>query len=29
LPGSVNAVRLAMDKLVLPELGHMVREECR
>jgi molybdenum cofactor biosynthesis protein B len=29
LPGSVNAVRLAMDKLVLPELGHMVREACR
>jgi molybdenum cofactor biosynthesis protein B len=29
LPGSVNAVRLAMEKLVLPELGHMVREACR
>lgn len=29
LPGSVNAVRLAMDKLVLPELAHMVREACR
>ncbi len=26
LPGSPNAVRLAMDKLVLPELGHLVRE---
>lgn len=26
LPGSQNAVRLAMDKLVLPELGHLVRE---
>jgi molybdopterin adenylyltransferase len=26
LPGSVNAVRLAMETLVLPELGHMVRE---
>jgi molybdenum cofactor biosynthesis protein B len=29
LPGSENAVRLAMDKLVLPELGHMVREARR
>jgi molybdenum cofactor biosynthesis protein B len=29
LPGSVNAVRLAMDKLVLPELGHLVREARR
>lgn len=29
LPGSVNAVRLAMEKLVLPELGHMVREARR
>jgi molybdopterin adenylyltransferase len=26
LPGSEHAVRLAMDKLVLPELGHVVRE---
>lgn len=26
LPGSTNAVRLAMDKLILPELGHLVRE---
>lgn len=26
LPGSEKAVRLAMDKLVVPELGHMVRE---
>lgn len=25
LPGSPDAVRLALDKLVLPELGHMVR----
>ena len=24
MPGSTNAVRLAMDRLVLPELGHMV-----
>ncbi len=29
LPGSEAAVRLAMDKLVLPELGHMVREASR
>ncbi|WP_291983530.1 molybdenum cofactor biosynthesis protein B [Luteitalea sp.] len=29
LPGSVHAVRLAMDKLVLPELGHLVREARR
>ena len=26
LPGSENAVRLAMTKLILPELGHVVRE---
>ena len=26
LPGSEHAVRLAMDKLILPELGHLVRE---
>ncbi len=25
-PGSENAVRLAMEKLILPELGHLVRE---
>ena len=25
LPGSEHAVRLAMTKLVLPELGHLVR----
>ena len=29
LPGSEHAVRLAMTKLVLPELGHMVREVGR
>jgi molybdopterin adenylyltransferase len=29
LPGSEHAVRLAMTKLVLPELGHMVREARR
>ena len=26
LPGSENAVRLAMEKLILPEVGHVVRE---
>ena len=26
LPGSPNAVRLALDRLILPELGHAVRE---
>lgn len=26
LPGSTNAVRLAMEKLIVPELGHFVRE---
>ena len=26
LPGSENAVRLAMSRLILPELGHIVRE---
>jgi molybdenum cofactor biosynthesis protein B len=29
LPGSEPAVRLAMTKLVLPELGHLVREARR
>ena len=29
LPGSEAAVRLAMDKLILPELGHLVREATR
>ena len=29
VPGSENAVRLAMTKLVLPELGHLVREVSR
>ncbi len=29
LPGSENAVRLGMTKLVLPELGHLVRELSR
>ena len=26
IPGSEHAVRLAMEKLILPELGHIVRE---
>ncbi len=26
LPGSPNACRLALDKLIVPELGHLVRE---
>jgi molybdopterin adenylyltransferase len=26
LPGSPQAVRLAVDKLILPEIGHVVRE---
>jgi len=29
LPGSEAAVRLAMDKLLIPELGHLVREASR
>lgn len=29
IPGSVNAVRLAVTKLILPELGHLVREASR
>lgn len=29
LPGSLGAVTLAMDKLILPEIGHMVREATR
>ena len=29
LPGSENAVRLGMTKLILPELGHLVRELSR
>jgi molybdopterin biosynthesis enzyme MoaB len=26
LPGSPAAVRLAMEKLILPELGHVVQQ---
>jgi molybdenum cofactor biosynthesis protein B len=29
LPGSEHAVRLAMEKLLIPELGHLVREATR
>lgn len=29
IPGSEAAVRLAMEKLILPELGHLVREVNR
>jgi molybdenum cofactor biosynthesis protein B len=29
LPGSEAAVRLALEKLLLPELGHLVREASR
>jgi molybdenum cofactor biosynthesis protein B len=29
LPGSPQAAQLAMDKLILPELGHAVRELSR
>ncbi len=29
LPGSEAAVRLAMERLLLPELGHLVREAAR
>ena len=29
LPGSPNACRLALEKLILPELGHLLREASR
>ena len=29
MPGSPAAVQLAIDKLILPELGHLVREARR
>jgi molybdenum cofactor biosynthesis protein B len=29
LPGSEHAVRLAMTRLILPELGHLIREVSR
>jgi len=29
LPGSAGAVSLAMNKIILPEIGHLVREATR
>jgi len=29
LPGSLGAVKLAMEKIILPEIGHLVREATR
>jgi len=29
LPGSVGAVKLAMEQIILPEIGHLVREATR
>jgi molybdenum cofactor biosynthesis protein B len=29
MPGSTAAVRLAMEKLILPELGHLVSHATR
>ncbi len=29
LPGSLGAANLAMDKIIIPEIGHMVREATR
>ncbi len=29
LPGSLEATRLATDKIIIPEIGHMVREATR
>jgi molybdenum cofactor biosynthesis protein B len=29
LPGSVKAVKLALERIILPEIGHMVREASR
>ena len=29
LPGSLGAAKLAMEKIILPEIGHMVREATR
>ena len=29
LPGSLKAVKLALEKIILPEIGHMVREASR
>lgn len=29
IPGSLGAVKLAVEKIILPEIGHMVREATR
>ena len=29
LPGSVDAVKLAVDRIILPEIGHLTREAMR
>jgi molybdopterin adenylyltransferase len=29
LPGSLKAVKLALEKIILPEIGHLVRESSR
>ena len=29
LPGSLKAVKLALDKIIVPEIGHLVREASR
>ncbi|RJO61692.1 MAG: molybdenum cofactor biosynthesis protein MoaB [Dehalococcoidia bacterium] len=29
LPGSLKAVKLALEKIILPEIGHLVREAAR
>jgi len=29
LPGSVESTRMAMEKIILPEIGHLVREASR
>jgi molybdenum cofactor biosynthesis protein B len=29
LPGSLKAVKLALEKIILPEIGHLVREASR
>jgi molybdenum cofactor biosynthesis protein B len=29
LPGSLDAVKLAMDKIIIPEIAHLVREASR
>jgi molybdopterin adenylyltransferase len=29
LPGSVKAVKLALEKIIIPEIGHLVREVSR